>query len=226
MRTLKSIVTGVSLLALILAAAAAASAQEERRSESRAVSGFTGVDIGGAMDATIEVGGGYEVRIEARADVLSKIVTEVRNGVLVVKHDKSLMEKSGLGKKRGKVNVYVSLPSLEDLDISGASNAKVSGVNSDSIRIDISGASDVTIGGYVRTADIDISGASDLEAIGLTTDTAEIDASGASSVKLSVTSSIRADASGASSVCYAGSPTVQIDTSGASSVKGGCGVAQ
>lgn len=203
--------------------AAHAPRQDDLRSEVRNVSGFTGVDIGGAMNAKITVGSGYEVVIEARDEVLPKIKTEVRKNILYVEFAKDWKKGTGW-KKNGKVNVTVSLPSLDHLDISGASNATVTGVNTDKIDIDVSGASSVSMDGNVRAATIDISGASNLKAIGLNVDSAEIDASGASSVKLSVASELRADASGASSVCYGGNPTVQKDTSGSSSVKGGCGV--
>lgn len=218
------IVIALALAAFAIAiSASTVAAQGEYRSEARNVSGFTGVDIGGAMEAVITVGGSYEVIVEAKADVLPKIITEVRGGSLVVKQDKEWNSKIDW-KKRGKVKVSVSLPTLDDLDISGASSAKVTGVNADRLKIDVSGASDVSIDGYARTTDIDASGASNLDANRLQTDVAEIDASGASSVKLSVSSQLRADASGASSVCYGGNPSVQKDTSGASSVKGGCGV--
>ncbi|REJ76216.1 MAG: DUF2807 domain-containing protein [Acidobacteria bacterium] len=218
--------TGMTFLVVVLAIAFAATAfGQDYRSEARNVSGFTGVDIGGAMEADITVGGAYEVIIEAKADVLPKIITEVRGDSLIVKHDKAWGEKMDW-KNRGKVKVTVTLPTLNDLDISGATRAVVKGVNSDTIDIDVSGASSVVLDGSARTSMIDVSGASSIKAIGFTTDSAEIDASGASSIKLNVTSQLRADASGASSVCYGGSPSVQKDTSGSSSVKGGCGVAQ
>ncbi|HUF03136.1 MAG TPA: head GIN domain-containing protein [Aridibacter sp.] len=223
MKYMKQAIFALALAAFAIAASAAtAAAQDNYRSEARNVSGFTGVDIGGAMEAEITVGGSYEVIIEAKEDVLPRIITEVRNGSLVVKHDKAWKEKTDW-KQRGKVKVTVSLPTLDNLDISGASAAKVTGVNSDKIDIDVSGASSVSIDGSARSATIDISGASNIKAIGFTTDTADIDASGASSIKLNVVSDLRADASGASSVCYGGSPRVQKDTSGSASVSGGCG---
>lgn len=226
MKIFKHTLIALALTAFAIAATAAtAAAQDNYRTEARNVSGFTGVDIGGAMEAVITVGGNYEVTVEAKEDVLPKILTEVRNGSLIVKHDKAWNEKWD-SKKRGKVKVTVSLPSLDDLDISGASVAKVTGVNSDKIDIDVSGASSVSIDGSARVSTIDISGASNIKATSFTTDSADIDASGASSIKLNVVSELRADASGASSVCYGGSPRVQKDTSGSASVSGGCGVAQ
>ncbi|MCO6512334.1 MAG: DUF2807 domain-containing protein [Aridibacter famidurans] len=223
MKHLKQAMIALALVAFAIAATAATTAaQDEYRSETRNVSGFTGVDIGGAMEAVITVGGSYEVVIEAKESVLKEIVTEVRNGNLIVKHDRDWNEKWD-SKKRGKIKVAVSLPSLDDLDISGASVAKVTGVNSDKIDIDVSGASSVSIDGSSRSATIDISGASNIKATSFTVDSADIDASGASSIKLNVVSELRADASGASSVCYGGSPRVQKDTSGSASVSGGCG---
>lgn len=223
MKHIKQAMIALALVAFAIAVSAAtAAAQDDYRSEARNVSGFTGVDIGGAMEAVINVGGNYEVVIEAKSEVLPKIVTEVRNGVLYVKHDKAWNDKIDW-KQRGKVKVAVSLPELDNLDISGASVAKVTGVNSDKIDIDVSGASSVSIDGNARSATIDISGASNIKATSFTVDSVDIDASGASSIKLNVISDLRADASGASSICYGGSPRVQKDTSGSASVSGGCG---
>lgn len=213
---------GLAVLA-VAGIAAVNPGQDDVRSEVRNVSGFTGVDIGGAMTAKITVGGNYEVVVEAREEVLPAIITEVKNGRLIVKHDNDWWKNRGDKKKRGKVLVTVSLPLLDDLDISGATNAAVTGVNSDRLKIDVSGASNVSIQGSARSTDIDLSGASSLKALDLLSETSVIDLSGASSAKVNVTSELRADASGASSVCYAGSPRVQKDTSGASSVRGGCG---
>lgn len=210
---------GVAVLAFT--ATVAVSAQDDYRSEVRSVSGFTGVHIGGAMEAEITVGGSYQVTVEAKAKFLPKIITEVRNNTLYVKQDRNWMDKIGW-KNRGKVKITVSLPSLENLDISGASEVSVSGINSDKVSIDVSGASAVSVGGNTRTAMIDISGASNIKAEGFYADSADIDASGASSIKLNVATQLRVDASGASSVCYSGNPKVMKDTSGSSSVKA-CG---
>jgi hypothetical protein len=211
------------IIALAACAVVVAVGQDNMRSEVRNVSGFTGVDIGGAMEATITSGQAFEVIIEAKSDVLPQIKTVVKGNTLYVKHDSDWNDKMSW-KKRGKVKVTVSLPMLDNLDISGATNAKVTGVNTDKMDIDISGASTVSLEGNAQSSTIDISGASNLKAISFTSDSVNIDASGASSVKLSVINELRADASGASSVCYSGNPRVQKDVSGSSSVNGGCGV--
>ena len=224
MRRLKEIGVLLGAVAIAIVGAAIVSpAQDDLRSESRAVSGFTGIDIGGAISADVRVGGGYEVTVEARADVLPMIKTEVKNNILYV-HTEHNNGKLFNWKKRGPVKVTISLPELNDLDVSGASSMTVAGVNSDRLKIDLSGASTLSIDGNARSVDIDLSGASNLKALNLMTDTAMMDLSGASSAKISVASELSADASGASSVCYSGSPKVTKDTSGASSISGGCTV--
>lgn len=188
-------------------------------SEVRNVSGFDGVDIGGTITAKVTVGQNFSVVVEAEKDILPKIITKVKNNDLIVKFEKGFWKNRSYKSRKIKVRVTISLPALEDLDVSGASKASVSGVNSDKLTIDVSGASNVNIEGSAREIEVDLSGASSLMAKSLLSEVAEMDLSGASSAKINVTNSIRVDASGASSVRYLGDPQVQKDTSGASSIR-------
>ena len=203
--------------------AAQSNTQDDLKLEVRNISGFTGVHIGGTISADITAGKEFKVTIEAREDILPKIITEVKKGNLIVRFEKGFWKNMRKNKrKHGKVLVTVSLPRLDDVNISGASSAKVSGVDTRAMEIDVSGASSLSIEGNARDINVDLSGASNMKAINLKSESAKMDLSGASSAKLSVSTKLVVDASGASSICYSGSPTVQKDTSGASSVRGGC----
>ncbi len=193
--------------------------QDDVKSEVRNLSGFSKVDVGGTIASEITVGQDFRVVVEAKESLLSKIITKVEDDTLKVQFEKdwwrSLKSKSDLG----KFKVIISLPALDDLDISGASTSTVTGVNSNKLTIDVSGASKVSIEGSAREINIDLSGASSLKADKLFSEMADIDLSGASSADVNVTSDLRVDASGASSVRYTGNPRVQKATSGASSVR-------
>lgn len=191
---------------------------DDLKSESRNHTGFDKVSIGGAMIATINAGQSFEVTVEAKADVLPKVISKVEDGRLIIKMEKNWWKSMKKKYKRSNVRVTVSLPALKDVDISGASKATVAGINNDKLSIDISGASDVKIEGTARDVEIDLSGASNLRAGGLYTQIANMDLSGASRAEINVASSLDVDASGASSVKYIGEPSVRKDTSGASSV--------
>ncbi|NNE98383.1 MAG: DUF2807 domain-containing protein [Pyrinomonadaceae bacterium] len=194
--------------------------EDDLKLEVRNVTGFTGVHIGGAMTAKITSGQAYKVTIEAEEKMLPKIITEVKDGNLVVRYEKGYWKNKPHRHK--KVRVTVSLPKINEVDISGASTATVAGVDTPDMKIDVSGASTLRIKGNARNIEVDLSGASSMKAIDLKSESARMDVSGASSAKVSVSTKLGVDAAGASSVCYSGRPTVTKDTSGASSVRGGC----
>ena len=111
------------------------------------------------------------------------------------------------------------MPELIGFDLSGASRGTVTGVKTDGLKLEVSGASRINISGEVRDLNADLSGASHLEAENLKTEKTNVEASGASKATVFVIDSLNADASGASRIIYAGNPReVKKDASGASSV--------
>lgn len=193
--------------------------QDDVRSEVRNVSGFNKIDVGGTITAIITVGKDFSVVVEAREKILPEIITKVEDNTLKVKFEKDFWKRMRKKYRNTKAKVTISLPMLDDLDISGASSANVTGVNTDKFNLDVSGASSVRIEGSAREIIADISGASNLKADKLLSEIIDMDLSGASSARVNVTSELRVDASGASSVRYTGEPRVEKDTSGASSVR-------
>lgn len=120
------------------------------------------------------------------------------------------------------IKVYLQMTRIEELDLSGASSLKASGVfTTNELEIDLSGATSVS--GLNISGDelsLDCSGASSLD---LTGDFKEIDAdiSGASSVKLNSSgTTVEGDVSGASNFSLTGDhKNTDITCSGASTVK-------
>jgi hypothetical protein len=216
MRLFKSI--AVVLALSVFGAAGILDPISESKTEVRDLSGFKGVSIANTITADISAGQDFKVVVDADEDVLPHVLTSVRNNSLIVEFERDWWKSLGRSDRKKKVHVTISLPELDDLDVSGASKASVTGVNSDTLKIDISGASAVSIDGTARSVNIDLSVASQLQAKQLFTESAEMDLSGASTVKINVSNRLSVDASGASSVVYSGSPRVTKATSGASSV--------
>lgn len=112
----------------------------------------------------------------------------------------------------------------EDLDIvlSGASNAKFDCVVEDDLKANVSGASDLKIGGVAEDFDAQVSGASDIKAGDngrLVVLNLDLNVSGASSVTVECTGEAEGHASGASTVNIYGDCKSRVGTSGASSVR-------
>lgn len=106
------------------------------------------------------------------------------------------------------------------LTLSGASNFR-GAVNVKALDMNQSGASDARITGVVSgTAKIESSGASDVKGYDLVTENCDVHASGASDIRITVNRELTAEASGASTIYYKGEGTIRtFKSSGASTVK-------
>jgi predicted DNA binding CopG/RHH family protein len=183
------------------------------KTETRSVTGFNKVDAGGAINLEIAVQKDFSVTVEADDNLLANIKTEVSGDTLKIYSVDRISTKN-------RINVRISMPAIEGLEISGASTGVVTNVNSDAFGLKASGASKVKIDGEAKTLQADASGASTIEAEGLRVQDADVQASGASKATVNATNDLRVDASGASKISYVGEPkSVKQNSSGASSVK-------
>jgi putative autotransporter adhesin-like protein len=201
----------------------------------RQLAGFNVVEIGGAIGADVTAGPDFSVEVSGDPAAVALVITKVQGETLVVTRERS----SGSNEVQGKVHVDIKLPVLRGIEVSGASEAVVSGLGGEGIRvgasgasqlkvkatkgahlaIDASGASTVEIAGAIDNLVIDVSGASQVRARDLTVRKAVVDVSGASKLELNG-QDVSGDASGASSVLVWGGPQrLAVETSGASSVR-------
>lgn len=202
--------------------------------EVRSVSNFSKLDIGGAFKVYLSQGDQEKLVLEADADEIKEIVTEVVGNKL------KIHTKPGWGEQFHEMTIYLTFKNLDYIDLSGAVDVKsdspltfselemdVSGaaeinmeMKADKYTAEFSGASEITFAGSCKTGYIELSGASELKAEGLQFEDLTIDMSGASEAKIFSTQKLRIDASGASEVRYKGNPPdISIDESGASSIK-------
>jgi hypothetical protein len=181
--------------------------------EKRTVSGFTGIDAGGAIKLDVVQADAFEVVVEADNNILPLIETRVSGKTLEIYMNDDYTY------SHTTIHVTVKLPKLESLDISGASFAKATGINTERFTVGVSGASQLTLSGSASKLEIDLSGASELFADKLNSDVVTVDCSGASNCYVHANTSITMDASGASNVYYSGDPkNVVHETSGASRI--------
>jgi hypothetical protein len=180
---------------------------------SRNVSNFKGVEVGGIINVEIKRSEKLSVVIEADDNILPLIKTEVSNGVLEISTRKRF-------KTPNNITVKISAPDINSVDTSGVANVVYEGVETDSLSLESSGASKISVSGNVGSLTVDMSGASRVKAVALKANKANIDGSGASSARVDVTSSLVSDLSGASSLTYSGSPAeLKKSISGGASIR-------
>jgi|LakMenEpi03Aug12_release.lakeMendotaPanAssembly.Ray.scaffolds.fasta_scaffold00991_14 hypothetical protein len=223
------------ILFLFISGLVSANAQEtqhlvkDANAQQRSVGSFTGIQVSGAIDVYVTQSKESAVAVSAAsAEMRDNIVTEVRGNTLYVTF-KGNWHFGVSGWRDAKFKAYVSLPTLEMLDVSGASDVNLVGtikggdllvklagasdikgdIQYNNARFVITGASDSKLTGKVGRIKIQASGASDCKCYDLIADIAEINASGASDVQINVQQEISVQASGASSVNYKGSPQLK-----------------
>lgn len=183
------------------------------RNETRDVSDFKEIKAGGAVNLEVVAQNDFNVSVEADDNLLQYIKTETDGDTLKIYTENNINPKS-------RINVRISMPELNSIDLSGASTANVSNVSSNSLTLEASGASKIKIDGTAKTLKSEASGASNVDASGLTVEDADVEANGASKTIVSATNDLKADASGASTIYYTGEPrNIEKNSSGASSVK-------
>lgn len=230
MKTTKQIVFIISVLAL-MAAYTLTRAQEGEKdgiiTEERQLPSFNAIDAGGALEVILTTGESQKVNVEAEAEIMDKIITEVKNDILYIT-SKDLK----LRKNTEDIKVYVTAVNLHTLtahgatdingeslieaekfvlDASGASSVKLD-LDVSSLRSKISGASDVILSGRAKEHNIHLSGAGSLKAKSLVTEKTDYLLEGASDAFLNVTKSLSGESKGASDVKYIGDPETSLVT--------------
>ena len=233
----------ISLLLMSIMLSAGLLAQKtinDPNAEARTVPGFHAIKVSNAFEVYISQGNEDAVAISASsAEYKEKIITEVKNGVLIIRFDNDKKFWKGWNSNKHKLKAYISIKKIDALNVGGACNVyfedglSAEGLSVDlsrasdmkgkieakTLKVDISGASSATISGNAATLAVEASGASDFKGFDLVTNFCDAKASGASSVNITVNKELNADASGASSVRFKGEGLIRdIKTSGASNV--------
>ena len=131
-------------------------------SEQREIEPFTKVAVSGAIEAEITRGDTPFVEISGDDNLVPIVITEVRGQTLVVR------TANGRIKPQQDLQVRIETPEFSGADVSGACEVDIQGFDSDTVTLDVSGASDVSIAGACRKLIADLSGACDLDAAELT----------------------------------------------------------
>lgn len=180
--------------------------------EKRTVPAFTSVRISGAYDVEIVAQKEQSLEIEGDDNLLPLIKTEVKNGVLEIDNAQSINTKRNL-------RVRISVPKLDGISTSGASDIVITGVKSDEFNIQSSGASNIKVSGEAKAVVVNSSGAGDIDSKDLHAEKVNITSTGAAKADVYATEELHANVSGAGGVNYYGNPkTVSEDKSGAGSI--------
>ena len=180
----------------------------------RQISGVTAVQLTGAGELTIEQTGSESLTIEADADVLPKLTSDVVDGTLV------LGTRGSISSSR-PIKYSLTVASLDGIEVTGSGTVRMSSVETDHLAVSISGSGDIDLAGRAESQVVKISGSGRYQAGDLESTTAEVHISGSGAAVVQVQDTLDVTVAGSGSVTYLGHPTVTQDVSGSGQVTQG-----
>ena len=204
--------------------------------QEEALTGFDAVDVSQTFNVDIAQGESFRVVIRVDDNLVEHLDITKQGSTLKI----GLKPNRNYIVRNATMEAEVTMPELVGLDLSGSSEATISGFDSSNSLVvdlsgnselfgdiqagdagfDISGNSAVALSGSAGDLVVDASGSSEVDLSEFPASNAIIDASGASTVTVNLSGQLDADASGSSNIFYLGDPTLGIiDTSGSSNVQ-------
>ncbi len=192
--------------------------------EDRHLSGFHAISSTGSFDVYITQGSSESVKVEAPADIIGEIITEVKGGTLVIRQKEHTSWNNMFGNK--KVAIYVSIKEVTGIAVTGSGDAYFKdGINANDISIHVTGSGDVVgkltaknlessvtgsgdvkITGHAENQKVSVTGSGDYAAKGLTTTTTIVSVTGSGDASVNASETLKAGVSGSGDVHYTGSP--------------------
>ncbi len=203
----------------------------ETVSEAREVDDFTGVALEVAGTLNVSHGDSTELSLTGDRAVVSRIVTEVHDGVLeiglprrtvgagtiqadLVLPSLDLLRVDGAGKVRGNLTPGDRL----EVRIGGMGDVRLVGVDVDELVVDLDGAGQIDLTGRATHQQVSLDGAGRYLGAELESDVAEVEISGAGSADVEVATTLDAHVSGAGRITYSGDAQVTRSVDGVGEV--------
>jgi hypothetical protein len=204
--------------------------------ETRNISGFTEIGFGIAGNLSVKTGPEFSVVLEGDKKYLAEIETYVKNNKLIIRNLNNHFFNNE------KVSVYIILPELKGLGVSGSGEARiesklkveslylnVSGsgkiyapeITAENLTSSISGSGDIILKetGSVDKGGISISGSGSYSGETLNYKILNVRISGSGNCRCSIIESLDASISGSGNIYYAGNPKINARVSGSGHVR-------
>jgi hypothetical protein len=236
MKTLRYFLSPVLASALLLSGFVATAARETRE-----VASFNEVTLAGSATVILVQGSPQKVVVDAESEDLSHLETAVSGDKLRI----GTKRESGMNwsnyRFKGPVTVYVTVPTINALTVSGSGRMKADGgvkakdlnltvsgsgrmelaqVQAAQLETTISGSGDISInGGTVPRQAVSISGSGGVQAPKLRTENCNVRISGSGNCRVNATETLQASIAGSGNVYVTGGAKVSSSTAGSGRVR-------
>jgi len=197
---MKSLKRAIPFFALLLLASHHAHADGSITSELRSVPEFRAIDLAGTLEVEVTIGKPARVEVRGETDLLGRVITTVKNGVLIIdtKESKHL--------HNNHLHVTITAPDLSSLALSGTGGLKVTGIANDSLAISLSGTGTIKATGSTGSLRAVLDGTGDIAAKDLAARDATAEVNGTGSAQLQATQSVDARLTGTGNISVHGHP--------------------
>ncbi len=212
----------ISVLFALTAILAISSCTKERirgggpiTTETRNVTGFTAVSVAGSTNVYITQGAVFKVEVKGYSNLLPYFETKLVNNTL------QLGFKQDVNVKNDNTDVYISMPALNGLSLSGSGNISTTGIfngNTDfNARIDGSGNIHFS-SGTAQQFNARIAGSGNIKAIDMVANKSDIRIDGSGNTEITTTNELKVIINGSGNVYYRGTPVISTQISGSGAV--------
>ena len=206
----------------------------------RTTQDYDEVSVSGWFDVALVDGKEGRLTIAGEENLLEYIMTEVKDGKLVIKTKKGVNLKTS-GWNSG-IHITVPVEAIRSVSMAGSgdivgktkltsdtfsTNMSGSGdislaIESQSLSASMSGSGDIVLSGRTIDFDATISGSGDIEAYNLEADNVSATVSGSADIQVTAKKSLKARVSGSGDISYRGNPEkVDTKTSGSGDISKG-----
>ena len=238
----------IATLAIVLAMTISCSAQWGKRINGngdevtikRTTGDYDAIGVSGWFDVYLVDGKEGELELSGESNLLEYIVTEVKNGKLVIKTEKGVNLKPSSWKNG--ITITVPVESVDAIALSGSGDivskttiktnhldTAMSGsgditldVDTNSVSASMSGSGDITLSGSTKDFEATISGSGDIKAFEMNADNVDATVSGSADIKVTANKMLKARVSGSGDITYKGNPEkLDTKTSGSGDISKG-----
>jgi hypothetical protein len=203
----------------------------------RSTGDYDAVAISGWFDVDLVDGNEGDVSLKGEENLLEHIITEVKDGKLVIKVEKGINLKPSTLKEG--IHITVPVESINAVSLSGSGDivgkktikttsfhTSMSGsgditldLDASSISASMSGSGDINLSGSTTDLNVTISGSGDIKAYELEADNVDANVSGSADIKVTANERLKARVSGSGDIHYKGNPEkVDTKTSGSGDI--------
>lgn len=184
--------------------------------ETRSVSGFTGVQVNGWCKVNIVQGVQQKVEVKGFENLLQIFETSVQNGTLVLQFRRDYYN---IG--NNNIMVDITVQDLSRIGINGSGEYRMKNFQGTSFTAEINGLGDIySENCHYNSAFLKVNGSGYINAVAVITNEAEAQISGSGKIDVSSSQKLKASIQGSGEINYWGNPqTVTSEISGSGKIK-------